>query len=189
MSNREDSCEARIAQHMESRDSDFAALLAIAAGEKVECAACDGTGEIDREGSWSTASAEWQVDHGEDDVRTRSAQAFLDDEDAITCPTCDGSGEHAPTYDGEVLDEEAAYDHLHEYPLGVSVKRVLRVDLSTGGPGDWLEIEQDSDDGEVLDVSYHFNDWFDHAERRVDTGSALWHYAEWIAELYDPRNQ
>lgn len=50
------------------------------------------------------------------------------------------------------------------YPLGVSVQRVVRVDLSTGGPGDWFEIVVD-DDGLAERITYHFNDWFDHAER------------------------
>lgn len=98
----------------------------------------------------------------------------------VECETCDGDGEHAPEYDGEVLDDDQAYTRLGEYPLCLTVKRVLRVDLSTGGPGDWLEVVLD--DGEVQSVTYHFNDWFDHAERSVSEDSPLWRAAEYYAE-------
>lgn len=84
-------------------------------------------------------------------------------------------------YDGEDIDDEQAIERLDEYPLGVSITRVMRVDLSTGGPGDWLEVELD-DDGDVVTVTYHFNDWFDHAERRVHEGDALWFAAEYYAQ-------
>lgn len=94
------------------------------------------------------------------------------------------SGERMAMYDGEMIDQEDAYDRIAELPLSVEVKRVVRIDLSTGGPGDWLEATLDSD-GDVTSVSYHFNDWFDHAERSVSEGSALWqaaaHYAEYVS--------
>lgn len=74
--------------------------------------------------------------------------------------------------------EEAARDYLRELPLGVSAKTVFRIDLSTGGPGDWLEVECSGDtpnyepagEGEhyeITGVEYHFNDWFDHAQRTL----------------------
>lgn len=50
--------------------------------------------------------------------------------------------------------------------LDVEKKRSIKILLSTGGPGDWFEVEiyQDNSMGEV---TYHFQDWFDHAEMRV----------------------
>ncbi len=56
---------------------------------------------------------------------------------------------------------------IYEYPLDVSTFRTWRIDLSTGGPGDWIEIQTDSE-GDPTRVEYHFNDWFDHASVTLD---------------------
>lgn len=84
-------------------------------------------------------------------------------------------------YDDEELTEDEAQERLDELPLSVEPRRFIRILLSTGGPGDWLDAEIDVD-GTVTSVSYHFNDWFDHAERPVHSDSALWRYAESMAE-------
>lgn len=90
-------------------------------------------------------------------------------------------------YDGEEEDDEElelTEDSLFEFGLGRQSYRVTNIVMSTGGPGDWLEVWQAEgdavvDDGEVVRVTYHFNDWFDHAERVVEEGTAMWRYAEW----------
>lgn len=79
--------------------------------------------------------------------------------------------------DVESINDQA-YEALHELPLGVSAHTVFRVELSTGGPADWLEVtctgheirrNAYTDDTtawtewEVERISYHFADWFDHA--------------------------
>jgi len=70
--------------------------------------------------------------------------------------------------DSENDDErEQAQDEIYELPLAVSTIKVWRIDLSTGGPGDWLEVHVDSD-GDATRVEYHFNDWFDHASMVLD---------------------
>lgn len=70
--------------------------------------------------------------------------------------------------DGQTADDlsEAAMERIYEYPLSIQTLRVHRIDLSTGGPGDWFEVFVD--DGEITRIVYHFNDWFDHAERTLD---------------------
>lgn len=83
-------------------------------------------------------------------------------------------------YDDEQLTDEEAYDRLAEMPLAVELRRYVRIDLSTGGPGDWLEADLD-EDGEVTRVEYHFNDWFDHAARPVYKGDSLYRAAEYYA--------
>lgn len=73
------------------------------------------------------------------------------------------------TPDGEPdEDRESPY----EYGLGWSHTVVVRWDLSTGGPGDWFEFYCNGEEWErgrieVERVEYHFNDWFDHAERQL----------------------
>lgn len=61
---------------------------------------------------------------------------------------------------------ERAREAIYEYPLAVSTSRVWRIDLSTGGPADWLEVIER--DGEPEVIRYHFADWFDHAEIRLE---------------------
>jgi hypothetical protein len=63
---------------------------------------------------------------------------------------------------------EQALEELSEYPLAVSMERVVRVDLSTGGPADWLELFYQADESRPHRIVYHFADWFDHAERTLD---------------------
>jgi hypothetical protein len=51
----------------------------------------------------------------------------------------------------------------HE-PLSVETKKVTTILLSWGGPSDWYEVTQD-ESGTIERISYHYADWFDHAER------------------------
>lgn len=75
-----------------------------------------------------------------------------------------------PTLDDLGLDENAsAEDHqeqadtaLCELPLSVEVLRTVKILLSTGGPGDWLEVTLDAENDPIR-AEYHFHDWFDHA--------------------------
>ena len=87
------------------------------------------------------------------------------------------------TLDATDDDRDAADAEL--IPLGLEVRPVVSVQLSWGGPADWLEIELENDGGhDIRRVTYHFADWFDHAERDV-TGQdapALWRAAEYYAE-------
>ena len=52
---------------------------------------------------------------------------------------------------------------LSEYPLAATVRYHVRVDLSTGGPADYLTADVDSS-GDIGTIRYHFADWFDHAD-------------------------
>lgn len=96
----------------------------------------------------------------------------------------EGSGE----YDGDTLDVEGAQERLYEYPLAVSTFVTLRIDLSTGGPADYLtaKLGRERYGWAVESVSYHFADWYDHAEENVPDTSPLWRLAEFYAESLDP---
>lgn len=88
-------------------------------------------------------------------------------------------------YDSEILkrieDDYINEDSIHELALGIDVKKVVNITLSTGGPGDYLECWLDESD-EMYRVVYHFTDWFDHAEIGVDSDSIVWEYAQMICE-------
>ena len=80
-------------------------------------------------------------------------------------------------------DLDAAHAEL--IPLAIEVRPVVSVQLSWGGPSDWLEIELENDSGhDVRRVTYHFADWFDHAECELSEreAPALWRAAEYYAE-------
>lgn len=90
-------------------------------------------------------------------------------------------------------DRSVSLNDLHEQvrelilalPLAVETRTVRRVLLSTGGPGDWFEVETD-EDGYVWRVSYVFQDWFDVARADLDgrdREDALRFCAEFIEDL------
>lgn len=66
------------------------------------------------------------------------------------------------------LRAESAERRLEEYPLNISVTRktIVRLELSYGGPQDYFEAEVD-EDGTLSNITYHFLDWFDGAERTI----------------------
>lgn len=63
-------------------------------------------------------------------------------------------------------DDINAPGPLNEYPLGASLAIAVRVELSTGGPADYITATVDH--GEVTRAEYHFADWFDHAETALE---------------------
>jgi len=86
----------------------------------------------------------------------------------------EGKGEEA---------REQALEGWSEYPLCVEVKKLLRVDLSTGGPADRFEVTLD-DDGQPECIQYVFQDWFDGARRSLsgDEFDAAWAFLSYFAE-------
>ena len=71
---------------------------------------------------------------------------------------------------------------INEYGLGSEVRYSIRVELSTGGPADYVTAIVAG--GEVIDATYHFADWFDHAEKRLD-GEDLAVVERWLGYLFD----
>jgi len=81
----------------------------------------------------------------------------------------------------ETLTDEDARERIDQLALGASTYRVLRVELSTGGPADYITAKLDGN--RVESAQYHFADWFDHAERTISEDSPLWRYVEEIADI------
>lgn len=77
--------------------------------------------------------------------------------------------------------DDDAWSRLHEFMLGYDTYQIIKIELSTGGPADWIEIKY-SNDG-IHSVMYHFSDWFDHAEIKVRRSSPLYRYAEEMLEI------
>jgi len=79
-------------------------------------------------------------------------------------------------YSGDDEGMEAYYN----YPLAISSRIVTKIELSWGGPSDFLKVEHD--ENHIYSVMYHFQDWFDGAVRDVEEGSKVWEYAASIIE-------
>ena len=71
---------------------------------------------------------------------------------------------------------EEALIEMSEFPAGIETFKVMKIILSGGGPADWVEVKIDYD-GHVMGMTYHYADWFDHAQRKVSENSYLWDFA------------
>jgi hypothetical protein len=70
---------------------------------------------------------------------------------------------------------------LMEFPLGFSKKTIVKIELSTGGPADFIEAEID-DDGYINKITYHYQDWFDGAQITVSENSKMSEFVEMFLE-------
>ena len=82
-----------------------------------------------------------------------------------------------------IEDEGLNEDTIYEYALGISIQKVMRIELSTGGPASFIEAYLDGENN-VDEVFYHYQDWFDGAKRKVSSDSAIFRYAQFMAEGY-----
>ena len=79
-------------------------------------------------------------------------------------------------YDGE----EDGFEGWNNYPLAVSTRQETKIELSWGGPSDFLSVIHEG--ANVISVTYHFQDWFDGAVRPVEQGSKVWEYVRTVIE-------
>ena len=82
--------------------------------------------------------------------------------------------------EGYYNGEEDGFEAWNNYPLAVQDYQVTKVELSWGGPSDFLKIFHEGT--EIYSVEYHFQDWFDGATRKVEEGSKVWEYARTVIE-------
>lgn len=74
-----------------------------------------------------------------------------------------------------------AYEAFNDFPLGFSVYKTLKIELSAGGPSDYIMVTLD-DENYITRVVYHFADWFDHAEEVIYEKSTMHEYVERLVE-------
>ena len=93
---------------------------------------------------------------------------------------------HLATLETEVTDIVQKYyegdedGEWNNYPLSVDTYKMTRIQLSWGGPSDFLDVKHDGHI--ILAVTYHFQDWFDGAVRDVQEKSKVWEYARTVIE-------
>jgi hypothetical protein len=77
--------------------------------------------------------------------------------------------------------ESSEYNELSlgEFPLGITSSKIVRIELSTGGPADFIKVYMD-DNNFIESISYHYQDWFDGAEMQVKESDPMWEFAESI---------
>jgi len=80
-----------------------------------------------------------------------------------------------------IKDDDIHESAIFEYGLGVDISKTYRIHLSTGGPASFIEVITNEQD-EIIDVYYHFQDWFDGAKRKVDETSSIYRFAMLILE-------
>lgn len=70
---------------------------------------------------------------------------------------------------------------LGEFPLGITSSKTVKIELSTGGPADFIKVYMD-DNNFIESISYHYQDWFDGAEMQVKESDPMWEFAEYIID-------
>jgi hypothetical protein len=74
-----------------------------------------------------------------------------------------------------------ASDAISEYPLAVEVKTIVEIQISTGGPAEWIvcEVSRANYGGYELDrATFHAAWGSDSRETRLDSTDALYQLAE-----------
>lgn len=88
-------------------------------------------------------------------------------------------------YSSNTDECDNGWNELNELPLGFDEYKIIKCTLSTGGPADWIEIKLEVDSSEIISVTYHFADWFDHAQVKVNEHSKIYSYAQYIVDTFN----
>jgi len=96
-------------------------------------------------------------------------------------------GEDGGVIEGEEVTSDEVLDMIEDYALAVDLRSTLIVTISTGGPGDQLEIEviNDGHGWELADTSaiYRFLDWGDGATRRTNDDAVMDYLQSMVGRL------
>ena len=77
--------------------------------------------------------------------------------------------------------DDERFEEWNNYPLSVETRQVTTILMSWGGPSDFLKVEHIGT--EIYSIEYHFQDWFDGAQRQVEEGSKVWEYAQTVINV------
>ncbi len=65
---------------------------------------------------------------------------------------------------------------LNEYAIAQDTFSVVRLTLAWGGPGIFLDVIHRH--GQIQNIIYHYQDWYDGAIEYIGSDSVIWRYAE-----------
>lgn len=77
--------------------------------------------------------------------------------------------------------DDDAREQIQEMAYGIDRREIFKVIWSGGGPADSLELIVS--DGELISVTYVYQDWFDGARLAVEQDSPAYRYAQEILEM------
>ena len=77
-----------------------------------------------------------------------------------------------------VIEAEDTIDKLNKIALALTKTILYKLELSWGGPSDYVTFEFDPEHKELIAIKYHFLDWFDGAVREIPHGSKEWEIME-----------
>lgn len=74
----------------------------------------------------------------------------------------------------KILKAEDPLESLDNLALCLDKYEVYRLELSYGGPQDYLEFEYNPKEKTIQGITYHFLDWFDGATKKVEPDTEEW---------------
>lgn len=80
-----------------------------------------------------------------------------------------------------ILKADDPLEALNNLALCLDKYEVYRLELSYGGPQDYLEFEYNPRDKVLRGITYHFLDWFDGATQKVNPDAEEWQI---LADLF-----
>ena len=81
--------------------------------------------------------------------------------------------------EGDTSDDERdeIATQLDEFAAGTEKYNVLRLVLSGGGPSSFIDVIY-TPYGDIQNIAYHYQDWYDGAVKLLPKSSPIWQYAE-----------
>jgi len=80
----------------------------------------------------------------------------------------------------KVNKAEEPIEELNDIALALTRTELYKLELSWGGAQDYFIFEYDSKNKELVNIEYHFLDWFDGAVRRILYNTEEWKILEEI---------
>ena len=77
--------------------------------------------------------------------------------------------------------DDDAREQIYKMAYGIDKREIYSVIWSGNGPADHLELTVSN--GELVEVNYIYQDWYDGARLAVDEGSPAYRYAQEILEM------
>lgn len=68
----------------------------------------------------------------------------------------------------EANNNDKRREEIEQRILAISKKLHYRIELSCGGPADWLEVITNENNKEIEDIIYHFSNWWTHEEKDLN---------------------
>lgn len=81
--------------------------------------------------------------------------------------------------DGDTSDDERdeVSTQLDEFAQGVEKYHMVRLILSGGGPSSFVDVIY-TPLGDIQNIAYHYQDWYDGAVKLLPKSSPIWRWAE-----------